>query len=194
MSIKNAIKLDASGCIVAFNQFEDEIPEGWVDTGDRVISIRTTRCKWVDGDVVDTGQPWTQPRANMAWDAATDAWVDARTLEQFKADKWAEIKAKRQDVEFSGFTWDGSTFDSDPLSQSRIQGAVQLAGLNPTAFTIDWTLADNTVRTLSATQMVEVGETLGIHVATQHTIARGLRQQIEVATTAAEVEAIAWPQ
>lgn len=143
---------------------------------------------------VDNGQIVAMPpKPGLYYRFSYESKVWQLDLDQCKKDKWAEIKVKRDQVEFGGFTWDGSVFDSDPLSQSRIQGAAQLATLSPTTFSIDWTLADNTVRTLSASQMVEVGETLGIHVATQHTIARGLRQQIDAATTAAEVEAITWP-
>jgi len=94
-------------------------------------------------------------------------------------------------AEFGGFTWDGSPFDSDAISQSRIQGAVQLAATAP-GFTIDWTLANNSVRNLSAADLANVGAALGMHVATQHAKARTLRSQIEAATTVAEVDAVTW--
>lgn len=134
-----------------------------------------------------------QPSPQHVFDWATRQWVDPRSLADLKAEKWAVIKAARDAAEFGGFTWDGSTFDSDLISQSRIQGATQLAGLAPMTFSLDWTLADNSVRTLNALQMIAVGEALGGHVATQHAIGRGLRAAIEAATTPAEVDAVAWP-
>lgn len=123
---------------------------------------------------------------------ATNSVVDTRTLDDRKTQKWVEIRGARDAAEFGGFTWDGSTFDSDATSQSRIMGAAQLAQLDPT-FTVDWTLADNSVRTLSADDMVAVGVALGQHVATQHATARTLRAQIQAAATAAEVAAVVWP-
>lgn len=133
-----------------------------------------------------------RPSINHSFDYALKEWVDLRTLDERKAEKWEEIKAAREAAEFGGFTWDGSTFDSDELSQQRIAGAVQFANLNPTGFVIDWTLADNTVRTLNAQEMTAVGVAMGQHVNAQHAKARLLRQQIEAATTEAELDVIVW--
>lgn len=133
----------------------------------------------------------TQPSPHHTFDYTTKQWVDPRTLSDLQVAKWAQIKRDRDEAEFGGFTWDGSPFDSDAISQSRIQGAVQLAAMAP-GFTIDWTLADNTVRALSGSELAAVGVALGLHVGTQHAKARVLRTQIEAATTATEVEAVAW--
>lgn len=153
---------------------------------------RDTICRYVDGQIVDTGQPVLAPHPWMIWNDTQFCWVDGRDLDEHKAFKWEEIKAARSTAEYAGFVWDGSTFDSDLVSQQKIMGAVQLAGLNP-LFTVDWTLADNTVRTLSASEMAAVGVALGTHVETQYVIARGLRDQIAAAQTTAEVDAIVWP-
>lgn len=133
------------------------------------------------------------PFDGAAYNLQTQQWTDQRSLDEVKRHRWNGIKQERAQREYVGFAWDGSTFDSDPVSQSRIQGAVQLAGLDPVAFSIDWTLADNTVRTLSGADMVAVGVTLAQHVNGLHVIARGLRAQIESATTIAEVESVVWP-
>lgn len=132
-----------------------------------------------------------RPDPNFVFDHDSKQWVDPRALSDVKASKWNEIKAARDATEYGGFVWDESTFDSDQASQQKIMGAVQLAGLDP-QFSVDWTLADNSVRTLDATQMTAVGVALGQHVNAQHVKARGLRQQIEAATTKEAVEAIAW--
>lgn len=134
-----------------------------------------------------------QPSPNYRFDYDTKTWIDPRTLDDFKAEQWATIKKARDTAEFGGFVWDGSRFDSDPLSQSRIQGAAQLAANAGPGWTIDWTLADNTVRTLSASQITAVGVALGEHVNSCHETARALRQQIEQATTKEDVLAVVWP-
>lgn len=154
----------------------------------------------LDGEIDDSryyivnGEPVEippRPSEHHTFDWSTHTWVDPRTLADLKNAKWEEIKHERNRVEFGGFEWDGSWFDSDRLSQSRIQGAAQLAQLTPD-FSIDWTLADNSVRTLDAEQMVAVGLALGLHVNAAHAHARAIRAQIEAATTAEAVNAITW--
>jgi len=179
----------------------DELPdiEGAVECAP--IGV-TSRTHYVAGDSViaysseqaaakaTSTSPW------MKWSNATMAWVDPRQFSDIKAAQWETIKAVRESAEFGGFTWDESTFDSDPMSQSRIQGGAILAMQALAAeapFELDWTLSDNTVRTLDAADMIGVGQAMAMHVATQHAIARTLRAAIQSATTQAEVEAITWP-
>lgn len=191
--MRRFLSVDSFGYVFGYSTGPEPPSPDWVEIDFDASAAMTSMnlFQLVNGVLVDSGTPKLPPMPYLRW--VNGAWTDVRDLAQVKADKWSAIKAKRSEVEFGGFTWDGSVFDSDPLSQSRIQGAAQLATINPTTFTIDWTLADNSVRSLSASQMVEVGETLGIHVATQHTVARGLRQQIDAASTVTEVEAITWP-
>lgn len=132
-----------------------------------------------------------KPSEECLWDKLSKTWIDPRTLQDFKDAQWGQIKQARSAAEYTGFTWDGSTFDSDAISQNRITGAVTLATLSST-FTIGWILADNTVRTLSATDMMQVGAALGQHVATQFVHGATLRAQIDAATTPLEVEAVSW--
>lgn len=117
-------------------------------------------------------------------------------LEKAKLKQWTIVKINRDIREFNGFVWDNSEFDSDPQSQSRIQGGVQLAQIAEQAsqpFSITWTLKDNSVRVLSAQDMINVGLALAAHVQAVHQIGRAVREQINLATTVEEVELIAWP-
>jgi hypothetical protein len=144
---------------------------------------------YVEGGVVV--QMPTKPSPNHTFNYTSKQWEDPRTLADLKAEKWRNIKANRDAAEHGGFTWDGSVFDSDALSQQRITGAVTLAQMSP-AFTTVWTLANNSTRTLSAADMFAVGMALGTHVATQFLQGQLLREQIDDAATAQEVEAIHW--
>jgi hypothetical protein len=127
----------------------------------------------------------------LRFDGAKLVWHDPRTLSDLKSAQWGLIKQARSQAEYAGFTWDGSTFDSDTLSQNRITGAVTLAQLSP-GFTIHWTLADNSTRTLNQADMIAVGVALGQHVQTQFTKAQALRLQIETASTPEQVAAVVW--
>ncbi len=113
-----------------------------------------------------------------------------------KARRWAEIKQLREGHEFGPLEWDGVTFDADERAQLRIMGAVQLATQAVAAgqdFGMDWTLADNTIRRLSAADLVSLGDALGRQVAAAHETARLLRERIEAAQTVEEVSAVGWP-
>ena len=132
-----------------------------------------------------------RPAPHCIFDFATKQWQDPRTLADLKAQQWALIKQARTQAEYAGFTWDGTTFDSDAISQQRISGAVTLAQMSPD-FVIDWTLADNSVRTLIRAEMVAVGIALGMHVQAQFARAQGLRLQIEAASTPEQVAAVVW--
>jgi len=141
----------------------------------------------VDGRITDE----IAPRKGLVFHYVTKSWVDPRPLSKLKSDQWEMIKQARNDAEFGGFLWDGSRFDSDSASQQRIQGMVQIANLDPSML-IDWTLADNSVRTLNAEQGVLLGIALAEHVNGQHVKARTLRIEIESATSAEQVAAVVW--
>ena len=134
--------------------------------------------------------PYQPSRADI-FDYDIKQWVDTRSLQDYKTIQWDAIKQSRTLAEYGGFTWDNSVFDSDAVSQNRITGAVQLAQISP-GFNIEWTLADNTTRVLSAADMISVGTALGIHVGTHFAKGQALRTQIEAATTKEEVEGIIW--
>lgn len=135
--------------------------------------------------------PPPQPSPYHAFNWHTQQWQDPRTLADLKAAQWTAIKQARSAAEYTGFTWDGSTFDSDAISQNRITGAVALAQMSST-FSIGWVLADNTVRTLSQSDMLQVGAALGAHVAAIFAKGVLLREAIEAATTAEEVAGVVW--
>lgn len=107
--------------------------------------------------------------------------------------QWALIKQQREAREYGGFTWDGSTFDSDPESRNRIMGAAQLAMLAKSSgqpFDITWVLADNSARVLTADEMIAVGAALGSHVSALFETGVLLRQVI---AESSNPEAVTWP-
>jgi hypothetical protein len=120
----------------------------------------------------------------------------SQLLQVAKRDRLNFIRAARSRVEYAPFIWNGSRFDADTASQARLMGLVSLAQMalaTSAPFAIDWTLADNTTRTLSAMDALGIGQALGAHVQAAHYTARELKQQVAAATTIEEVDAIAWP-
>lgn len=111
-------------------------------------------------------------------------------IEARRARHWAFIKQQREQREYAGFTWDGSTFDSDPDARARIMGAVIEAQALGADFTRTWRLADNTLRVLDAKDMLDVGKALGAHVGQVFDIGNALYQQIQASDNP---ESISWP-
>lgn len=132
------------------------------------------------------------PSEHHVFSYESKTWIDPRTLEDHKTAAWERIKLARAAAEKTPFTYDGSVYDAD---QAHISGAVQGALLSQVAgqpFTIDWTLADNTIKTLNAEQMIGVGVALITRVSGIYDTARSLRTQIEACTTPAQADAITW--
>lgn len=95
---------------------------------------------------------------------------------------WAKVKTRRDAVINGGAPSPAGRVDSDMLSRANITGAVlaalmaQQAG---SAFSINWTLLDNSVVTLDAGQVIAMGEAVMAHVNAAHDRARGLRAMID---------------
>jgi hypothetical protein len=103
--------------------------------------------------------------------------------EGMKIRQWAAVKAARDEALHGSFTIDGlGTFDATRDSQLLIIGSVVLAQLaiaGGKPFHVDWTLADNSVISLDAMQMIAVGVALGAHIEAAFSAARASRAQIE---------------
>ena len=130
---------------------------------------------------VSIGEP---PSPHHTFDYATKQWIDPRTLDEIKAQKWAEIKSQRDQLEFGGFEFEGNIYDSDQVSQGRIMGAAS-AGVDQT-----WTLKDNTTRLLTSDQLKQLYSTLLSHIASVHERGRIAREATYAASTKEEVEAV----
>ena len=130
---------------------------------------------------VSIGNP---PTPNHTFDYVIKEWVDLRTLDEIKAQKWAEIKSQRDRIEFGGFEFEGDIYDSDQVSQGRILGAAS-AGVDQI-----WTLANNSTRLLTASQLQQLYAALQTHTALVHERGRIAREAIMSATTKEDVEAV----
>lgn len=143
-----------------------------------------------DGKSFQLKPPKPDVAGDWHFDSATLQWFDLTpppipiTIEVFKDQKWDEIKAQRDKLEFGGFEFEGGVYDSDQVSQGRIMGAA-LAGVDQV-----WTLADNTTVELSASQLKQLYAALQAHIASVHERGRIARQSIYNADTREVVEAV----
>lgn len=136
-----------------------------------------------------------QPSEHHTFNWTTKQWEDPRTLQDFKETQWATIKQAREAAINAPLVTPYGTFDSDPKSRQNITDAIlllkSLEDLGSPG-TIDFTLADDTARTLNTSEMVMVGLLLGQKIQAAHAQARALRGALDLATTKEEVEAITW--
>jgi len=149
---------------------------------DHVVPLSTT--DYWDFDLhqfVSIGEP---PSPHYRFDYSFKQWVDPRTLDEIKDQKWQEIKKQRDALEFGGFEFEGGIYDSDQVSQGRIMGA-SIASIDQV-----WTLADNTTRLLTAAQLQQLYAALQMHIAAAHERGRIARQLIYEATSKEQIEAI----
>lgn len=133
-----------------------------------------------------------RPSTGYIWQwSPVFAWVPDLTAS--RASAWSAVKRERDKREFGTFEHAGMAFDGDEPSQRRINLAVlgaQAALSAGQSWSIDWTLADNSVITLSASGMIAVAESLGDNIQAAHDWARSLRIQIEAAQTVEQLDAI----
>ena len=125
-----------------------------------------------------------QPTSYHIFNYDLKDWIDPRTLDEIKAQKWAEIKSGRDSLEFSGFEFEGGVYDSDQVSQGRIMGAAS-AQVDQT-----WTLANNEMVELTAMQLSQLYQALQAHIANTHERGRIARQLIYEATSIEQVELV----
>ena len=180
--------IESSGAIVAvckgdMRYFGDEIMGRDTFPLDEPLPLKSNSLYYYDyatASFVSTPHP-TQ---HHTFDYTTKQWIDPRSLDEIKAQKWTEIKSQRDRLEFGGFEFEGNIYDSDQVSQGRIMGAAS-AGVNQ-----PWTLADNTTVNLTASQLQQLYAALQAHIASVHERGRIARQLIFDAETKEQVEAV----
>jgi hypothetical protein len=107
------------------------------------------------------------------------------------------IKDKRNAVERAGCATPYGRIDTDADSQRKIGGASTMALALGTQFTMSWRMADNSIVTLNASQMIEVGVAAAQYVAACQANKNALDAAVQAATSVADLDAIdieaGWP-
>lgn len=144
---------------------------------------------WVTGEQ----KAW---RIDAAPDLACERWSGAGwepDLGALRALRWSEVKTVRDEAEGNGCATPLGRVDTDPASQVRIAGAVQMAMLSQVAdepFSIAWTMQDNTIVEHDAEAMITLGLAVGLHVRACHDAGRVKREQLEIASDPSAIAAV----
>lgn len=124
----------------------------------------------------------------------------AGALAGVRARKWEAAKAARDAAEFGGCETPSGRADTSRDSIMRLNGAVAAAQIALAAgqpFSVDWTLADNSVVALDAPAMVALGLAAMAHIVACHEHGRALRLAIADAADLAALAGIdvtaGWP-
>ena len=147
---------------------------------------------WWDAPAAAWRLKGPKPDPAFTWQPLEHQWIDPRTIAQLKDAQWTKIQTARDALANSTFVWAGSTFDCNPVSQTRIVMSALRATSADASFSITWVLADNTTRVLTREYMIAVGVALSVFTSNIVNRARTLRDTLERATTAADVAAVVW--
>ena len=113
-------------------------------------------------------------------------------LESVRQSRLQQMRDKRNAVEFGTFEWDGATFDASPSTVVRLIGSVMMSSWVQ-GFTVNWTLADDTERSMTAADLVSLAQALGAHTLATHEKYKTAKAALQAATTIEEVQAVTWP-
>lgn len=114
------------------------------------------------------------------------------SLDELKQAKRDEINKARDEAEQGGFEYLSKVFDSDPVSCQRISCASQTFAMADDTATITWTCQDNTTIELNKPQVMGLVVALTMWANTCHQKASKLKELVNAATSAEEIDAISW--
>ena len=115
------------------------------------------------------------------------------SLDEVKAQKIAELKSIRDIKEVEPIRTDKGIFDYDDKSRDRLYIARQ-ALTDKGGGSITWTTADNQRVSMGIADFAAINGAAAVRSNALHVTYRTLKQQVNEATTNAEVEAIGWPE
>lgn len=113
-------------------------------------------------------------------------------LEYIRNKKWEEIKKARNDAETSGCPFKDKILDSDQRSVTKINVMIEAAKQVGESFTIEWTMQDNSVLTLTYEDALSIPLILAQYSNLLHEKARIYREQIYNETNIKNIMNIKW--
>lgn len=122
-------------------------------------------------------------------------WEDARTIEEARLAKNAEINAAKYAADQTSFTFSGKEIQADPHSMLQIQstnGIILLTGVIPTVAQ-SWKTLDNQYVSLpDIATWTQFYEAMVMKGAANHVKAQALKSQLAAAVTKEDIGKIKW--
>lgn len=111
-------------------------------------------------------------------------------IENVKQRKILMLKRQRDTAEVEPIEYGGHSFDYDDKARDRISAAIIALDVQGEGASIDWTTADNKDVKVTADDLRMVIAAVAVRSNSLHTAYRAAKEQVEQATTAAEIEKI----
>lgn len=112
-------------------------------------------------------------------------------IENVKQRKIIELKRQRDVAEVEPVEYGGHLYDYDSKARDRIAAAIIALDVQGEGTSISWTTADNEDEVVTAQDLRMIIASVAARSNKLHTAYRAAKAQVEAASTAAEVEAVA---
>lgn len=145
---------------------------------------------WLPGDEYGTPARVMKELGAFPTDAVFIAPV--KPFEMVKEEKIVELKSMRDTLEVEPIKYNGNYFDYDEKARDRINAAIIALDLAGADAKLSWNTADNKEAIVTANDLRGVIANVAIRSNELHVKYRGLREQVDKATTIVELEAIVW--
>lgn len=113
-------------------------------------------------------------------------------IENVKQRKILELKRQRDIAEVEPIEYGGNIYDYDEKARDRINAAIIALELQGEGATIEWTTAGNADTPVTANDLKMIIAAVAVRSNKLHTAYRIAKENVEAATTATEVEAVAF--
>jgi len=128
----------------------------------------------------------------MFRDKASDLQNTEELLEYVRSKQWEEIKVNRDNAETSGLPFKDKILDYDMRSAFKLDIAMETAKQVGEGFSIDWTMQDNTVMTLTYSDLLSIPLIAANYSNELHKKARIYRDKIYNETDIKAIAKIKW--
>lgn len=176
--------------LCAFGQGEYfEAPDGYVEVVDAPAPGIDLTQDLAEGTPALVDGVWT--RQWVVTDAAPDAAEER--FSKAKEAKRQAVNAVRRRMENAVAPTPFGAVECDVDSRGKINGAAVMAMLAIQAgqpFSINWTMADNSVQALNAQEMIALGQAVGAYIAGLHAIGSAKKAAVDACSSVAELQAM----
>lgn len=114
---------------------------------------------------------------------------DGISVEQRREALLSHLSQKRWEVETGGIRFMGAFIRTDEVGQAKLTGAMALFGSDPELLSIDWEAQPGIWITLDKSKLTEIAIIVGRHVQFCFSRARAISQELQSASTHAELDA-----
>lgn len=122
-----------------------------------------------------------------------EVYITPETIEIERQNKIEALKKIRDAKELEPIEYNGSSFDFDVRSFDRINAAITTLEI-ANSDVIEWTLADNTKKEVTALDLKNVIAQAGIRSNLLHIQYRSLKEMVLIAETIDEINLINWAE